>query len=428
MASNTIYYPLLKKGFQEITDNSAEFQEVENNVSNLQNAIETLNTLLSNFERDENGNYVFEISTKFLQDVTILGTQHVVSTEEVQSDNDYIVLRNNNPLGLSPGTYAGFKIKNYDGNDTSCLLVVDANGWARVGDENGIVQKIATIEENPTTGQFVKYNATNKQLESAEINYNDISNIPGAATTSTAGLMSAADKTKLDGIANNANNYSLPTASASTLGGVKVGTNLSISNGVLSATDTTYGAVSKTAAGLCPQLPNETTTTKYLRQDGTWVKPPNTTYSAATTSAAGLMSAADKTKLDGIADNANKYVLSSAEIYSALGYTPQSVNNLMGQKTWTNNNNTATAYRWGRVVFLTFAIYPGLNAITLTNGYKPIAILDCIMCCASTTTSASATNLAIASLDTNGVLQIKYDALTSKFYGQCCYIAHNYMF
>ena len=34
----------------------------------------------------------------------------------------------------------------------------------------------------------------------------------------------------------------------------------------------------------------------------------NTTYSAATTSAAGLMSAADKTKLDGIATGANNYV------------------------------------------------------------------------------------------------------------------------
>ena len=36
--------------------------------------------------------------------------------------------------------------------------------------------------------------------------------------------------------------YSLPTASDSTLGGIKVGTNLSISDGVLSATDTTYTA------------------------------------------------------------------------------------------------------------------------------------------------------------------------------------------
>lgn len=57
----------------------------------------------------------------------------------------------------------------------------------------------------------------------------------GTATTSADGLLSKTDKSKLDGIATGANNYSLPTASASTLGGVKVGTNLSISNGVLSA-------------------------------------------------------------------------------------------------------------------------------------------------------------------------------------------------
>lgn len=61
-------------------------------------------------------------------------------------------------------------------------------------------------------------------------------NIPtySNASTSSAGLMSASDKSKLDGIASGANNYSLPTASASTLGGVKVGSGLSISNGVLS--------------------------------------------------------------------------------------------------------------------------------------------------------------------------------------------------
>lgn len=41
-------------------------------------------------------------------------------------------------------------------------------------------------------------------------------------------------------------------------------------------TDTTYGVVSKTANGLAPQLPNETATTKYLRQDGTWAVPPDT--------------------------------------------------------------------------------------------------------------------------------------------------------
>lgn len=43
-----------------------------------------------------------------------------------------------------------------------------------------------------------------------------------AATTGTAGFMSAADKTKLDGIAANANNYVLPAASTAAIGGVKI--------------------------------------------------------------------------------------------------------------------------------------------------------------------------------------------------------------
>ena len=55
------------------------------------------------------------------------------------------------------------------------------------------------------------------------------------ATTSASGLMSATDKAKLDGIAAGANNYVLPIASASVLGGVRIGSRLSIASGVLSA-------------------------------------------------------------------------------------------------------------------------------------------------------------------------------------------------
>lgn len=43
------------------------------------------------------------------------------------------------------------------------------------------------------------------------------------------------EKNKLSSVAQNANNYFLPTASSTTLGGIKVGSGLSISNGVLSA-------------------------------------------------------------------------------------------------------------------------------------------------------------------------------------------------
>lgn len=51
----------------------------------------------------------------------------------------------------------------------------------------------------------------------------------------------------------------------------------------LTDNNTTYGVVSKTANGLAPQLPNETTTTKYLRQDGTWQVPPDTNTNNAVT-------------------------------------------------------------------------------------------------------------------------------------------------
>lgn len=57
-----------------------------------------------------------------------------------------------------------------------------------------------------------------------------------AATQSAAGLMSVADKKKLDNIAPNANNYTLPTADSSTLGGVKIGSNINVSSGTISIT------------------------------------------------------------------------------------------------------------------------------------------------------------------------------------------------
>lgn len=56
------------------------------------------------------------------------------------------------------------------------------------------------------------------------------------ATATTAGLMSASDKIKLDGIAAGANKYSLPAATSSTLGGVKIGSNISVSSGTISLT------------------------------------------------------------------------------------------------------------------------------------------------------------------------------------------------
>ena len=55
----------------------------------------------------------------------------------------------------------------------------------------------------------------------------DTNTIYSNVTTSAAGLMSTSDKSKLDGIAANANNYTLPSATTTVLGGVKVDDSLS---------------------------------------------------------------------------------------------------------------------------------------------------------------------------------------------------------
>ena len=102
------------------------------------------------------------------------------------------------------------------------------------------------------------------------------------ATQSTNGLMSAADKTKLDGIAENANHYTHPSYTARASGLYKVTVD---GTGHVSAA-TAVDKSDITALGI-PES--------------------DTTYSAATTSAEGLMSAADKTKLDGVTAGANKY-------------------------------------------------------------------------------------------------------------------------
>ena len=74
--------------------------------------------------------------------------------------------------------------------------------------------------------------------------------------------------------------------------------------------DTTYGNMSgatTSAAGKAGLVPAPATgaNNRYLRSDGTWAVPPdnNTTYSVATQSVNGLMSSADKRKLDGLSND-----------------------------------------------------------------------------------------------------------------------------
>ena len=123
-----------------------------------------------------------------------------------------------------------------------------------------------------------------------------------AATTTLAGVMTSADKTKLDGIAASANNYVLPTATSTVKGGVELfsDTVQSVAASEVTATASrTYGIQLNSVGQAVVNVP--------------WVDT-NTTYAVATTSANGLMSSTDKTKLDGVAAGAQVNVATNLAI------------------------------------------------------------------------------------------------------------------
>lgn len=87
------------------------------------------------------------------------------------------------------------------------------------------------------------------------------------ATTTANGLMASADKTKLNGIAAGANNYTLPTATASVLGGVKVGSNITNTAGTISLTKANV----TTALGYTPPSSATTVTkTEFTASSANW--------------------------------------------------------------------------------------------------------------------------------------------------------------
>ena len=146
---------------------------------------------------------------------------------------------------------------------------------------------------------------------------------------------------------------------------------------VMSEADVVFAPVSHgthvTAATVKSALGTGTGTSKYLREDGTWVTPPNTTYDVATTSKDGLMSAADKTTLNSINGS---YITQSAlsgyateawvegkgyltgitksQVTTALGYTPPT------------SNTTYSAAKYNSLGLLKPA-YTSTNAVTLTT-------------------------------------------------------------
>ena len=153
--------------------------------------------------------------------------------------------------------------------------------------------------------------------------YSDLSGKPSAATESADGLMSAADKAKLDGIQAGAGSCTHPTHTAHASGLYKVAVD-SLGH-VSSATAATKSDI--TALG----IPAQDT---------------DTTYTEATASKAGLMSASDKKKLDNKVDDTAEGVSASLEKLPQWTAIPTDSTQLVRRDT----NGTA---EYGRVTFRT---------------------------------------------------------------------------
>ena len=119
--------------------------------------------------------------------------------------------------------------------------------------------------------------------QSGDYSYDQISNTPSAATSEADGLMSSADKTKLDGIAEGATKVSIDSDVA------EGSANAVSGGGVFTAIKAVKDSIVSTVTASIESI--------------------KTAIGDATTSARGLMTAADKTKLDGVATGANKTTL-----------------------------------------------------------------------------------------------------------------------
>lgn len=120
--------------------------------------------------------------------------------------------------------YTGDTSATYDSSKWEKLgtytATVDLTGYAK---NKGVIRDSIDFDtETPTGGDpymILKYAVgrdTNNQFSIAK------TRVP-FATTTQPGIMSKSDKVKLDGIASNANNYSLPLAATSTRGGIQLG-------------------------------------------------------------------------------------------------------------------------------------------------------------------------------------------------------------
>lgn len=239
-----------------------------------------------------------------------------IPTNHVTTDTTQTITANKTHTGVNTFSNGNFSIRANSGNDDSWIQLTNSGnsayyafGIRRPYTSYGLQLKYHPDASNPDSSR--------PGTGTSDIYYDiyhqgNYTKIP-AATTSTAGLMSTGDKAKLDGIAAGANAYTHPSYTART--GVPTANQTPAFGGTFSVSQPVSDATGHITA-----INSRTITI------------PST---AATTSAAGLMSAADKATLtkmsafinpdstggeDGTIGSGDNYIrVSSAIAINAMG-------------------------------------------------------------------------------------------------------------
>jgi len=128
-----------------------------------------------------------------------------------------------NEISGKPSTVAGYGISDAFSGAYSDLTGKPATFPTRWGDVSEKPAVIAAGVDQAAARASIGAGTSNLALGTVAGTASEAGHVHGAATPAAAGFLSAQDKAKLDGIAVSANNYALPTANASTPGGVRQG-------------------------------------------------------------------------------------------------------------------------------------------------------------------------------------------------------------
>ena len=279
----------------DIENINTDIDELIAKDTNLQQQIDTINgtldTATSNITAIESNIDDIESNIAGIQQNVSSNTQTITSLQQNVSNIEQDITGINEDIQELQSTVNNNNSSISSLNDSINDLETFTGSFA-----NSYIEDITTFSSTSTGGQisFTKSNNNGSQMQTGVTDNIQIPN----ATSSTNGLMSSADKQKLDSLSEGGGGgggevqpYVLPVATSTVLGGVK-----STTTGTTSGRD--YNVEVKSDGTMKVNVP--------------WTDT-NTTYNVATTSTSGLMSAADKQKLDSIDEGASQGNIVSVE-------------------------------------------------------------------------------------------------------------------